>query len=319
MKSVNAVECSSEVMKPHKKTKTIDYMKRHVGLYMMVVLPLVYLLIFKYLPMFGISMAFLEFDPVGGYATSKFVGFDNFIKFFNSRNFWTLIRNTLSISLLQLVLGFPLPIILALSLNEMRSLKFKKTIQMITYAPHFISTVVMVSIIMQFLDPHNGIINSIVTLFGGEPVNYLGRSNNFNFIYVLSGMWQNMGFSSIIYIAALSGLDPQMEEAAIVDGASKFQKIIHIDLPSIMPTAIVMLILESGKIMSVGFEKVFLLQNSGNISASEIISTYVYKIGILNFDFSYSTTVGLFNSIVNLILILVVNKLADKYSNASLF
>jgi len=294
-------------------------MKRHPGLYLMMLLPAAYFLIFKYIPMGGLAMAFMKYNPVKGFAGSTWVGFSNFIKFFQSYFFGSLIWNTFSISLYQLVFGFPMPIILAISINEAVSMKLKKTVQMITYAPHFISTVVMVSIILQFLSPHYGLINFMLSKLGIEPVNFMGISSYFKTIYVVSGIWQTMGYSSIVYIAALSAIDPQIVEAAIVDGASKFKRILFIDLPFLMPTAITLLILNAGRIMSIGFEKIFLMQNPMNLNSSEIISTYVYKIGLLNTDYSLATAIGLFNSVINLVLILIVNKLAKKYGEVGLF
>jgi putative aldouronate transport system permease protein len=285
----------------------------------MMFLPAAYFIIFRYIPMGGLAMAFMSYNPIRGFRGSEWVGFDNFMKFFKSYFFGQLLWNTFSISLYQLIFGFPIPIILAISINEASGKKLKKTVQMITYAPYFISTVVMVSIIMQFLSPHYGIINFILRGLGIKPVNFIGVSSYFKAIYVISGIWQTMGYSSIVYIAALSAIDPQIVEAAIVDGAGKFKRIIHIYLPFLMPTAITLLILNSGRIMSIGFEKIFLMQNPMNIVSSEIISTYVYKIGLINTDYSLATAIGLFNSVINLILILIVNKLAKKYSEVGLF
>ncbi len=292
---------------------------KHPGLYLLILPSLIYLFIFKYVPMYGLRMVFYNFQPVFGYEGSAFVGFDNFISFFESPYFVSLLTNTLSISVLQLILGFPFPIILAIALNEMRNKPFKKTVQMLTYAPHFISTVVMVSIIIQFLDPRLGIINSLLELMGFESTNLMGEPDAFSWIYVISGIWQTTGYSSIVFIAALSSIDPQMHEAAVIDGATKFQRILYIDLKQLLPTAIIMLILNVGRIMSIGFEKAYLMQNMMNLSSSEIISTYVYKVGIESFNFSYATTIGLFNSVINLILIVGVNYLSKKYSESSLF
>ncbi|MCL2879892.1 MAG: ABC transporter permease subunit, partial [Treponema sp.] len=256
-------------------------------------------------------MAFLDFNPVAGYAGSRWVGFENFQKFFSSYVFLRLILNTVGLSLYQLIAGFPIPIILAICINELKNRGLKKTVQMVTYAPHFISMVVMVSIMIQVFSTHGGFVNIVISALGGTPVNFMGKPEYFKSMYVWTGIWQNTGYSAIIYIAALSGIDPQIQEAAVIDGASKIQRIWHIDLPGIMPTAVILLILNCGRIMSVGFEKAFLMQNSMNISASEIISTYVYKIGLQNGDFAYSTTVNLFNSVINFTLLVAVNKIAN--------
>ena len=300
----------------HRLSKAI---KRHPGLYIMMILPALYFLVFRYIPMGGLVMAFMNYNPIRGFSGSRWVGFANFIRFFRSFFFGTLIWNTFSISLYQLIFGFPIPIILAISINEAVSKRLKKTVQMVTYAPYFISTVVMVSIIIQFLSPHYGIINFLLSKVGVGPINFMGISSYFKTIYVVSGIWQGMGYSSIVYIAALSAIDPQITEAAIVDGASKFKRIIYIDIPFLMPTAITLLILNAGRIMNIGFEKIFLMQNPMNLNTSEIISTYVYKIGLINTDYSLATAIGLFNSVINLVLILIVNKLAKKYSEVGLF
>ncbi len=301
------------------KIPLLKAMIRHPGLYLLILPPLIYLILFKYVPMYGLRMVFYNYQPVFGYEGSPFVWFDNFITFFESPYFASLMTNTLSISVLQLILGFPFPIILAIALNEVRNRHFKQSVQMLTYAPHFISTVVMVSIIIQFLDPRIGILTNFFDSLGFEGTNLMGEPDAFSWIYVISGIWQSTGYSSIIFIAALTSIDPQMHEAAMIDGATKFQRILYIDLQQLLPTAIIMLILNAGRIMSVGFEKVYLMQNMMNLSSSEIISTYVYKIGIESFNFSYATTIGLFNSIINLILIVSVNFLSKKYSESSLF
>jgi putative aldouronate transport system permease protein len=242
-----------------------------------------------------------------------------FEQFFTSPVFWMLLKNTLGLSVYSLLAGFPMPILLALMLNETTSLKFKKTAQMVTYAPYFISTVVMVSIIMQFLDPRIGFINRVIVLLSGQARNFMGQERLFQSIYVWSGIWQNTGYAAIIYIAALSGIDPTLYEAAYIDGASRLQKVIHIDLPGILPTVVILLILSIGSIMNVGFEKVFLMQNPLNLGTSEIIATYVYKLGILNAQFSFGTAVGLFNSVINLILIASVNQIARRIGETSLW
>jgi putative aldouronate transport system permease protein len=293
--------------------------KKRWQLYIIILLPVLYIITFHYIPMTGAVLAFKKFNIMEGIYGSPWAGFKYFKQFFDSPNFWLLIRNTLSISIYQLAAGFPIPILLALGLNEVSNLRFKKTVQLVTYAPYFISTVVLVSLVIQLLSPRIGLINVIITALGGQEQNFMGNPDYFRTIYVVSDIWKVTGYNAIIYIAALASIDPSLYEAARVDGASRLQKIIHVDIPGILPTIIILLILESGKIMSVGFEKVYLMQNDLNLVNSEIISTYVYKIGLLNAQFSYSTAVGLFNSVINLILILSVNRLARKWGDIGLW
>jgi putative aldouronate transport system permease protein len=256
---------------------------------------------------------------VKGIWGSPWVGFKHFNLFFNNPIFWDLIRNTLLLSVYHLVAGFPIPILLALALNEVRNGLFKRTVQMVTYAPHFISTVVMVSMIMLVLSPSLGIVTTALKALGMEEIDFLGNPDLFRSVYVWSDIWQTAGYSAIIYLAALAGVDPSLYEAARVDGASRLQKIIHIDLPGLMPTAVIILILNLGGIMSVGFEKTYLLQNPLNLETSEVIATYVYKIGLLNANFSFATAVGLFNSVINLSLLVLVNAFAKRIAKSSLW
>ncbi|UVI32640.1 ABC transporter permease [Paenibacillus spongiae] len=294
-------------------------MKRHWQLYLLILLPLAYIIIFKYIPMYGAQIAFRDFSPVRGFTGSEWVGLKNFSDFFNSPNFWILIKNTLIISLYSLAVGFPAPIILALALNEIRSMRFKKVVQMVTFAPYFISTVVMVSMIILFLSPRLGFVDLIVRMLGMESINFMGIPSYFSSIFVLSNVWQGIGYGAVIYLAALAGVNSELYEAAKVDGASRFQKVINIDIPGIMPAAIILLILNVGQIMNVGFEKIYLMQNPLNTSTSEVISTYVYKIGLLGANFSFSAAVDLFNSVINLILLLSVNYFARRVSDSSLW
>jgi putative aldouronate transport system permease protein len=250
---------------------------------------------------------------------SPWVGLKHFERFINGYQFWTLFKNTLGLSAYQLIAGFPMPILMALIVNQVTNMKVKKTVQTITYAPHFISTVVLVGMLFTFLSPRSGFINKIIAAFGGEPIFFMASAQWFKTLYVLSGIWQNAGWGMIIYLAALSNVDTGLYDAAMIDGANRFQRVIHIDIPSIIPTAIMLLILNMGRVMSVGFEKAFLMQTPANLESAEIISTYVYKVGLLNAQFSFSTAVGLFNSVINLILIIVVNSLARKYSETSLW
>jgi len=293
--------------------------KRHWQLYLLVIAPIAYIIIFKYIPMYGAQIAFRDYSVVKGFSGSDFVGLKHFKLFFQSPNFWLLIKNTLGISVYSLIVGFPAPIILALALNEIKSLKFKKTVQTVTFAPFFISTVVMVSMIIIFLSPRLGFVDYIVRGLGFESINFMGIPAYFKSIFVLSNVWQGIGYGAVIYMAALAGINPELYEAARVDGASRFQKMRHVDIPGIAPAAIILLILGVGQIMNVGFEKIYLMQNSLNVSASEVISTYVYKIGLLGANFSFSSAVDLFNSVINLVLLISVNAFARRISDNSLW
>lgn len=287
-------------------------------LYVMILPVVAYYIIFSYMPMYGITLAFKTYRIKLGIMNSPWVGFKNFERLFYSYIFWDLIKNTLGISVYSLIVGFPAPIIFALMLNYLKSQRFKKTVQMVSYAPYFISTVVICGMISIFMS-QTGVFNVIRGLFGLEAVDFLSVPEWFKSIYVWSGGWQALGWSSIIYISALSGVDPEMHEAAIVDGASKIKRMIYIDIPSIKPTMIMLLILQMGSLLNVGFEKVYLLQNSLNLSASEVISTYTYKMGLIKSDYSFSTAVGLFNSVINLILLVGANLVCKKVAEESLF
>ena len=269
--------------------------------------------------MYGIQIAFKDFIATKGIWGSPWIGFEHFERFFNGFNFWRLIWNTFTIGLYSLAVGFPIPIILALLLNEVRSEKFRRFVQTITYAPHFLSVVVIVGMMMIFLSPRYGIINQLITLFGGDPINFLAEPSWFKTLYVFSDVWQTMGWSSIIYLAALAGIDSQQHEAARVDGATRLQRIWHINIPGIMPTIIILLILNIGSVMSVGFEKVFLMQNNLNMESSDIIATYVYRMGIQNAEYSFSAAVGLFNSVINFVLLVSVNYISRRVSETSLW
>lgn len=290
-------------------------------LYLMMLLPVVYVIIFHYLPMYGIVIAFQNYSPLKGIMDSTWVGFTHFNRFFHSYQFLKILKNTLIISFYSLIAGFPFPIILALSLNYIENKTFKKTVQMTTYAPHFISTVVMVGILTQMLSMRTGFINNVIELVGGQRIDFLGIDTLFRHIYVWSGVWQNAGWGSIVYIAALAGVDPQLHEAAIIDGANKLKRVWHIDLPSILPTIVITLIMNLGGILNVGFQKVFLLQNNINRDAAEVIDTYVYNVGINSGlpNFSYATAISLTKSVVSLILIFIVNRIARKVSETSLW
>lgn len=296
--------------------------KRRWQLLVLLLPALVWYLVFCYGPMYGVVIAFKNYSPRKGILESAWAGshgFEHFIRFFNSYYFWTILKNTVVISLYNLVLSFPLPIILALCLNEVENGWFKSLVQTTTYAPYFISTVVMCGMLVSFLSPSTGVVNNFLKLIGHEPVAFLSDPNMFPTIYVLSNVWQGTGWGSIIYLATLSGVDEQLHEAAIIDGANRFQRMIHISIPYIVPTMIILLILNSGSILSVGYEKIYLLQNTLNEDTSEVISTYVYKAGLVNAQYSFSTAVGLFNSVVNLVILFLVNGIARKTSENSLW
>ncbi len=288
-------------------------------LYVMILPVIAYFVIFHYWPMYGVQIAFKDFRLRAGITGSDWVGMEHFAKFLSSYNFKTLLMNTLGISIYTMAVGFPIPIVFALFLNYLRNQRLKKAVQMVSYAPHFISTVVLCSMITIFTDLDSGIFNIILGLFGKEPVNFLAKADWFKSIYVWSGVWQQMGWNAIIYISALSGVDYQMHEAAIIDGATKIQRMIHVDLPSIKPTIIMLFILQMGTLMNVGFEKVYLLQNSLNRPKSMIISTYVYEVGLVNADYSYSAAIGLFNNVINVLLLVGANILSKKLADESLF
>lgn len=288
-------------------------------LYAFLLPALVILILFSYVPMYGVQLAFRDYNPIMGITGSPWVGFEHFARFFNSYQFKQLIGNTLILSLYSLIVGFPIPIILALALNQVKNSKFKKLVQTVTYAPHFISVVVLVGMLGIFFSVNGGLVNEIIELFGGEPKLFMGEVKYFRHMYVWSGIWQSMGWSAVIYLAALSGVSPELHEAATVDGATKLQRIWNIDLPTILPTIVTLLILNCGSVMSMGFEKAFLMQNPLNMENSEIIATYVYKMGLINAEYGFSTAVGLFNSIINCILLVTVNQVSKKIGQDGLW
>lgn len=288
-------------------------------LYLMILPVLAYYIIFHYWPMYGIVMAFQDFTIKKGFFNSPWVGLDNFKRFLNLYQFKDLIKNTLTLSTYSLVVGFPIPIIFAVMLHYLKTTRLKKCVQMVSYAPHFISGVVICGMISLFTKPETGAFNIVLKFLGFESVDFLSRPELFKHIYVWSGVWQSMGWSAIIYISALAGVDQEMHEAAIIDGATKLQRIRHIDIPSIKPTIIMLLIMRLGGLMSVGFEKAFLLQNDLNRSASNIISVYVYQQGLIGRDYGYSAAVGLFNTVINFILLISANAFSKKVLKESLF
>jgi putative aldouronate transport system permease protein len=282
-------------------------------------IPLLVIIVFSYGPMFGVQIAFKEFRARDGIWGSPWVGLAHFKSFFNSYQFKRILGNTLGISLYGLLAGFPIPIILGILVNESSRKAFKKGVQLITFAPHFISTVVMTNMVLMFLSVYGGPVNNILAALGMGRVDFIARPEYFKSIYVWSGIWQSMGYNSVIYIAALSAIDPALYEAATIDGAGKFQKILFIDLPGIAPTIIILLILNCGHIMNVGYEKILLMQNNLNLPASDVISTYVYRMGLEQAQYSFSTAVGLFNSVINAVLLVLVNQAARKLGETSLW
>lgn len=269
--------------------------------------------------MWGLVISFQNYNVFKGIFESEWIGFRNFTDFFSGRYFWLVLRNTLSISLLGIVFGFPIMVIFALMLNEVTEMGVKRVIQTVTYMPHFLSTVVVISMMTMILSPTSGIVNEFIELLGGDSIFFMAESKYFYLIYIGSGIWQGTGWGSIIYLAAISGIDPQLYEAARMDGASRFKQTLHVTLPSISGTMAIMLILSLGRVLNVGFEKVYLMQNSLNLEISQIVSTYVYTRGILNTDFSYATAVGFFQSFISLILIIGANALSRKFADSSLW
>ncbi len=279
----------------------------------------IYFLIFHYLPMYGVIIAFKDYTPGQGIWGSPWVGLRHFTQFFNSFYFQRLLTNTLKISIYSLLWGFPVPIIFALMLNEFPEGRFKRSIQTVSYLPHFISLVVTCGMIINFLSPANGIINIAIKALGGKPINFLGQPQYFRTIYVASGIWQEFGWGSIIYLAALSGVDQEQYEAARIDGAGRWKQMIHVTLPAIKPTIIILMILSVGNIMSVGFEKIILLYNSSTYETADVISTYVYRMGLQSLQYSFSAAVGLFNSVINIILLFLANALSRRLTESSIW
>lgn len=297
-------------------------MKARWQLYLLLVIPVSFMILFHYVPMGGLVLAFKKYDLSKGIWGSPWVGLDNFTKFLNSYKFSEVLKNTLTISIYSLLASFPLPILFALLINAFPGKWYKKIIQTTTYIPHFISTVVMVGIVLQLLNSRVGIYGQLYSLLTGGPApDIIGKGKLFKHVYVWSGIWQSTGYNAIIYIAALSGVDQDLHEAAKIDGANRFQRVLHIDLMTILPTATIMLILAAGGIMNVGFEKVLLLQNDLNIGYSEVISTYVYKIGLARGmgDFSLSTAIGMFNSVINFAMLVLVNFISKRLSGRGIF
>lgn len=293
-------------------------MRRNWSLYLLVIPVILFYILFSYKPMYGALIAFKDFTPGRGFEGSPWVGFEHFIRFFQSPFFFRLVRNTFLISFFGLIFGFPAPIILALLLNEVRHTSFKRTVQTITYLPHFISMIVIVGMITDF-SLSTGLFNDIIVFFGGERTPLLQQPQLYRPIYIASDIWQQVGWGTIIYLSALSAIDPELYEAARVDGAGRFKQLIHITLPSLAPTIVILLILRIGQLLGVGYEKTILLYNPSTYETADIISTYVYRVGLLEQDWSYSTAIGLFNSVINFTLLIVANKISRKVSETSLW
>ncbi|HJA92363.1 MAG TPA: ABC transporter permease subunit [Candidatus Eisenbergiella merdipullorum] len=298
--------------------RLIRDLRRHWGIYLLLVPALVYYIVFCYFPMSGAIIAFKDFVPTKGIWGSEWAGFTHFRDFFGSYYFFRLLKNTLTISLASLVFAFPMPIIFALLLNEIHNNKFKRVVQTVTYMPHFLSLVVACSLVRMFT-ADTGVVVQIMSLFGFEPVSLLSQGRFFVPIYVISDIWQNVGWGSIIYLSAISGIDPALYEAAIIDGAGRWKQTLHVTLPGISTTIIIMFIMRAGSIMNVGFEKIILLYNEGIYNTADVISTFVYRRGLQQFQWSYGSAVGLFNSVVNFIIVVVVNQISRKVSETSLW
>lgn len=305
--------------KSKKKGVLQQDVKRRWQLYLMLLLPLLYVVVFCYVPMGGIAIAFKDFSFRKGIMGSDWVGLKYFVQFFTSPDMVRILKNTLILSFYQLLITFPLPIILALALHIIGGIKFKKFMQSLTYAPYFISTVVLVGIVLQCLHLNVGIVNNAMELMGMDRVDFMGKASYFRHIFVWSSAWQTTGYSAIIYIAALGNVDQSLVEASLIDGANRFQRIRIVEIPALKPIITIQLILAVGSIMSLGFDKVILMQNDLNLPVSEIISTYVYKRGLRDMQYSFATAVGLFNSVVNFILLFTANKLSKKFGETSLW
>jgi putative aldouronate transport system permease protein len=309
------------VLRPTRGEYAIRRIRRCAGLYLMLLPAVVLVILFAYWPMYGVTIALKDFSAPLGIGGSPWAQplHKYMLRFFNSYQFSNTVKNTLWISFYTLIASFPIPIILALGINQMRRQRFKRFFQTVIYLPHFISTVVMVGLLLIWLSPSAGLVGNLFRAFGAEAPNLMGSKAAFASIYVWSDVWQHMGWNSIIYLAALAAVDPTLYEAATVDGASRFQRIRFIDFPMLLPTAVILLVMSAGQMMNVGFEKVYMMQNNLNLSVSEVISTYTYKIGITNTQYSYSTAINLFNTIINVILLITVNQVAKRLSENSLW
>ncbi len=293
-------------------------LKRYMWYYLFMLPTVAFFILFHYVPMYGVQIAFRNFMPAKGIWNSRWVGLANFRRFFSSYYVGRLFANTLLINLYDLAM-FPIPILFALMLNEVRSKQFKKVVQTVTYAPYFLSTVVFVSLTLSFLDPTTGVINRVIVLLGGKRINFISEAGMFKSIYVLSGVWKNTGWNAIIYLGALSGVDLALHEAAQIDGASRLQRIIHINLPCLYPTIVILLVMQLGRMMSLGYERIYLMQNPLNMAGSDVISTYVYRVGLADAQYSLSAAVGLFNSVINMVLLVIANVASRALTETSLW
>lgn len=313
-------ETMRRMVSPGLKTIRSDLQKNYMS-YLIVLPVLVWLILFCYKPMYGVIIAFQNYRPRLGFARSEWIGFENFARFFRDPFFLRTLRNTFSISMLSIIFSFPMPIILALLLNEVKNALFKRTVQTVTYLPHFVAMVISCALVVQFCQT-NGVVNDVVAFFGGERKNYLLKNDTFYPVYILSGIWKECGWNSIIYLAALSGIDQEQYEAARLDGASRLQQIWHITLPGLLPTITMLLVLRLGQVMSVGYEKVLLLYHPGIYEVADVVSTYSFRKGFGgegDASFSYGTAIGLFNSVVNIAMLLLSNKLSKKLGQSGLF
>lgn len=310
----NKIQLSKAELKDRKRRDRIKGIKKYWQLYLLILIPVIITFVYKYIPMWGIQIAFKDYSPSAGFLRSESVGFKWFRRFFASPNINRMIKNTVLLSVYTILWSFPIPIILSLMINQIYHERFKRTLQTVTYAPHFISIMVVTGMIRIFLSPYGGLVNLVMD----TNVDWLTEPEAFRTIYVASEIWQNTGWNSIIYVASLSAIDQSLYEAAEIDGATLWQKIRYIDLPTLVPVMVLNLIMAVGGIMSIGFEKVYLLQTDLNKAASDVISVYVYQQGLVNQNYSYATAVGLFNTVINVILVLIVNRIADKYSEISI-
>lgn len=305
--------------KPARRTSRTRRVLRAWQLYVLLAPTLLYFVVFKYWPMYGVQIAFRDYTPAGGFTQSPWAGLDHFMRFFSSYQFGTVVSNTLLLAIVNLAFVFPIPIIMALLVNQLAQGRFRRFVQNVLYAPTFISTVVVVGILFILLSPRAGLINNALVLFGGEPIFFMGSADWFRPVYVGSSVWQESGFHMVVYLAALAGIDPALHDAAKVDGASKLRRVWHIDLPGIAPVISVLFILAIGNLLNLGFEKALLMQTDLNVAASQVIQTYTYQVGLQQAQFSYAAAIGLFNSILNLALLLTFNQVARRARQNSLW
>lgn len=299
--------------------ETFKKIKRYKYLYILLIIPIIHLILFRYVPIFGNIIAFRKYQPAGSMFGTGWVGLKNFKMFLGDSSFWKIFTNTITLSIESIIITFPLPIIFAILLNELKGQQFKKVVQTISYLPHFISTIIIVGMVNEFLSPTSGIVNMIIRKLGGEPIFFIVEPAYFRTIYIGTSIWQGLGWSSIIYLAALTNIDVGLYEAADIDGAGRFKKIWHITLPGISPTVVTLFIITVGQVMSISFEKVLMLQNGGNMEVAEVIGTYTYKMGLVNSNYSYSAAVGLFEGALGVILVSSANFISKRLSDTSLW